>query len=81
MGWRKPGLDVGGGLTVGGLLVLLSYLASLYAPLETLAYLSTGFATASAGRGGFLMCSTALKNCPSALSTPPFRLPKQVDEP
>jgi ATP-binding cassette subfamily B protein/subfamily B ATP-binding cassette protein MsbA len=38
-----------GGFTIGGLLVLLSYLASLYAPLETLAYLSTGFATASAG--------------------------------
>jgi ATP-binding cassette subfamily B protein/subfamily B ATP-binding cassette protein MsbA len=36
-------------LTVGGLLVLLSYLASLYAPLETLAYLSTSYATASAG--------------------------------
>jgi ATP-binding cassette subfamily B protein/subfamily B ATP-binding cassette protein MsbA len=38
----------GAGLTVGELLVLLSYLASLYAPLETLAYLSQGFATASA---------------------------------
>jgi ATP-binding cassette subfamily B protein len=37
------------GLTVGGLLVLMAYLVSLYAPLETLAYLSTGFATASAG--------------------------------
>jgi ATP-binding cassette subfamily B protein/subfamily B ATP-binding cassette protein MsbA len=37
------------GLTVGGLLVLLAYLASLYAPLETLAYLSTSFANASAG--------------------------------
>jgi ATP-binding cassette, subfamily B, bacterial len=42
-------VQASGGLTVGGLLVLLSYLASLYAPLETLAYLSTGFATASAG--------------------------------
>jgi ATP-binding cassette subfamily B protein/subfamily B ATP-binding cassette protein MsbA len=39
----------GSGLTVGDLLVLLSYLASLYAPLETLTYLSQGFATASAG--------------------------------
>src|SRR5207245_2746657 len=39
----------GSGLTVGDLLVLLSYLASLYAPLETLSYLSQGFATASAG--------------------------------
>ena len=34
---------------VGGLLVLLSYLTSLYAPLETLGDLSSGFATASAG--------------------------------
>jgi ATP-binding cassette subfamily B protein/subfamily B ATP-binding cassette protein MsbA len=51
-GMRVQGSGLGvqsGGLTVGGLLVLLSYLASLYAPLETLAYLSTGFATASAG--------------------------------
>jgi ATP-binding cassette subfamily B protein/subfamily B ATP-binding cassette protein MsbA len=39
----------GARLTIGGLLVLLSYLTSLYAPLETLAYLSSGFATASAG--------------------------------
>jgi ATP-binding cassette subfamily B protein/subfamily B ATP-binding cassette protein MsbA len=42
------GAGVEPGLTVGELLVLLSYLASLYAPLETLAYLSQGFATASA---------------------------------
>ncbi|HEY7120279.1 MAG TPA: ABC transporter ATP-binding protein [Tepidisphaeraceae bacterium] len=39
----------GPALSVGDLLVFLSYLASLYAPLETLAYLSQGFATASAG--------------------------------
>jgi ATP-binding cassette subfamily B protein/subfamily B ATP-binding cassette protein MsbA len=37
-----------GRLTVGGLLVFVSYLASLYAPLEALAYLSTSVATASA---------------------------------
>jgi ATP-binding cassette, subfamily B, bacterial len=37
-----------GTLSVGTLLVLLSYLASLYAPLETLAYISMGFASASA---------------------------------
>jgi ATP-binding cassette subfamily B protein/subfamily B ATP-binding cassette protein MsbA len=42
-------LNNGSGMTVGGLLVLIAYLASLYAPLETLAYLSSGFATASAG--------------------------------
>jgi ATP-binding cassette subfamily B protein/subfamily B ATP-binding cassette protein MsbA len=37
-----------GSLTVGSLLVFLAYLASLYAPLETLAYLSSGFASAAA---------------------------------
>jgi ATP-binding cassette subfamily B protein/subfamily B ATP-binding cassette protein MsbA len=35
-------------LTVGDLLVFLSYLASLYAPVKTLAYLSLGFASATA---------------------------------
>ena len=35
-------------LSIGSLLVLLSYLASLYAPMETLAYISSGFAAAAA---------------------------------
>jgi ATP-binding cassette subfamily B protein/subfamily B ATP-binding cassette protein MsbA len=38
-----------GDLTVGSLLVLISYFNSLYAPLETLAYLAGGFASARAG--------------------------------
>jgi len=38
-----------GTLTVGGLLVFLSYLASLFAPLEHIAYASFGIASASAG--------------------------------
>ncbi|MEN9903573.1 MAG: hypothetical protein RLZZ555_138 [Pseudomonadota bacterium] len=38
-----------GELTIGTLLVSLSYLASLYAPLETLAYLSVSYAGAAAG--------------------------------
>jgi ATP-binding cassette, subfamily B, bacterial len=38
-----------GSLTVGSLLVFLSYLASLHASLETLAYLGPGFASAAAG--------------------------------
>lgn len=38
-----------GELSVGSLLVLVSYFAALYAPIETLAYLSEGFASASAG--------------------------------
>ncbi len=37
-----------GSLTIGGLLVFLSYLLSLYAPLTTLAYLSTDFASSAA---------------------------------
>jgi ATP-binding cassette subfamily B protein/subfamily B ATP-binding cassette protein MsbA len=38
-----------GTLTLGDLLVFLSYLTSLYAPLETFAYLSSGLAAARAG--------------------------------
>lgn len=37
-----------GDLSIGSLLVLVSYFAALYAPIETLAYLSEGFASASA---------------------------------
>lgn len=37
-----------GQLTVGGLVVFLAYLASLHAPMQTLAYLSNGFASAAA---------------------------------
>jgi ATP-binding cassette subfamily B protein/subfamily B ATP-binding cassette protein MsbA len=40
-----------GSLTVGSLLVFMSYLVSLYTPLEDLAYLSTGFASAAARAG------------------------------
>jgi ATP-binding cassette subfamily B protein/subfamily B ATP-binding cassette protein MsbA len=35
-------------LSIGSLLVFLSYLASLYVPMETLAYMSSGFAAAAA---------------------------------
>jgi len=38
-----------GQMTVGTLVVFLSYVASLYAPLETLAYLSTSLSSAGAG--------------------------------
>jgi ABC-type multidrug transport system fused ATPase/permease subunit len=38
-----------GRLSVGSLLVLLAYFAALYSPLETLAYLTEGFASAKAG--------------------------------
>ena len=38
-----------GTVTIGGLLVLMAYFAALYSPLETLAYLAEGFASAKAG--------------------------------
>lgn len=38
-----------GRLSVGSLLVLMAYFAALYSPLETLAYLSEGYASAKAG--------------------------------
>jgi len=37
-----------GALSIGSLLVFLSYVAALYSPMETLAYLTAGFAAASA---------------------------------
>ena len=44
------GLQVlSGSLTVGSLLVLIAYFNSLYGPLETLAYLAGGFASARSG--------------------------------
>ncbi|MEP0926185.1 MULTISPECIES: ABC transporter ATP-binding protein [Cyanophyceae] len=38
-----------GTLTVGSLLVFISYLTALYSPMETLAYSSSGYAAAAAG--------------------------------
>jgi ATP-binding cassette subfamily B protein/subfamily B ATP-binding cassette protein MsbA len=37
-----------GSLSIGSLLVFLAYLTSLYAPMETLAYVTSGFASAAA---------------------------------
>jgi ATP-binding cassette subfamily B protein/subfamily B ATP-binding cassette protein MsbA len=62
----------GSGLSVGDLLVLLSYLASLYAPLETLAYLSTGFATASAGGRRVLEVLDTAEELPEAPDPTPL---------
>ena len=58
-----------GRLSLGDLLVCLSYLASLYAPMETVAYLYGGFAAAAAGaRRVFeiLELDDAVKNRPGA---------------
>ena len=38
-----------GTLSIGSLLVFLTYLGSVYAPLETVAYVATGYASAAAG--------------------------------
>jgi ATP-binding cassette subfamily B protein/subfamily B ATP-binding cassette protein MsbA len=40
---------IGGRLTVGTLMVFLSYLASLYSPMEAIAYLASGYSMAAAG--------------------------------
>lgn len=38
-----------GSMTIGTLLVLMSYFAALYSPIESFAYMGTGFATARSG--------------------------------
>lgn len=57
-----------GRMTIGTLLVLVSYFAALYAPIETLAYLSEGFASAAAGARRVLEVMTApdcqIVDCP-----------------
>ncbi len=63
-----------GSLTVGGLLVFLSYLEALYAPLETLANVSVSFATAGAGAKRVLEIMDVeqeVKDAPDAASLPP----------
>jgi ATP-binding cassette subfamily B protein/subfamily B ATP-binding cassette protein MsbA len=44
-GWRV----IEGRMTVGALVVAMSYLAAFYAPIETIAYISQSFAAAAAG--------------------------------
>ena len=63
-----------GSLSVGSLLVLVSYFAALYSPIETLAYLSEGFASAAAGaRRVFEILNTddqPIIDAPNALALP-----------
>jgi ATP-binding cassette subfamily B protein/subfamily B ATP-binding cassette protein MsbA len=75
-GLKAAGSGHGSGLTVGGLLVLLSYLTSLYAPLETLAYLSSGFATASAGGRRALEALDGAEELPEPGDPRPLSSPK-----
>jgi len=61
-------------LTLGGLLVFLSYLTSLYAPLESLASLSCGFASAAGGARRVLEvmeAGEAVRDAPDAQALPP----------
>ncbi len=65
-----------GSLTVGGLLVFLSYLASFYAPLATLTMTSTGYANAAAGARRVLEVletDEAVRDAPGALPLPARR--------
>lgn len=67
-----------GDLTLGSLLVILSYLTSLYAPLENLSHVSTGYASAAAGSRRLLEVLDAdesVKEAPGAKPLPisPFR--------
>jgi ATP-binding cassette subfamily B protein/subfamily B ATP-binding cassette protein MsbA len=63
-----------GTMTVGTLLVLLSYFAALYSPIEELAYLGVGFASAGAGaRRVFEVMSPqteTVKEAPDAMPLP-----------
>lgn len=64
-----------GTMTVGDLLVVLSYFAALYSPIETLAYLGAGFASAGAGARRVLEVfdgqEATVKELPSACPLPP----------
>jgi ATP-binding cassette subfamily B protein/subfamily B ATP-binding cassette protein MsbA len=63
-----------GSLTIGELLVILAYLASLYGPLESLAYLSLGYTTAAAGARRVLEVldtDELVREAPDAVSLPP----------
>jgi ATP-binding cassette subfamily B protein/subfamily B ATP-binding cassette protein MsbA len=61
-------------LSVGSLLVFLAYLASLYAPIETLAFLATGYASAAARARRvmeMLGAEDLVRDVPGAKSLPP----------
>ena len=62
-----------GNLTLGGLLVILAYLSALYGPMETLAYLASGFAGAAAGARRVLEVLDAddrVRDAPGAVPLP-----------
>src|SRR4029078_966668 len=61
-------------LSIGSLLVLMSYFVALYSPLETLAYLTEGFSTAKAGARRVLAIleedGTPIGDSPSSVPMP-----------
>jgi ATP-binding cassette subfamily B protein/subfamily B ATP-binding cassette protein MsbA len=63
-----------GAITAGDLLVFLSYLHSLYAPLETLSYLSSGFAGSAASAQRVLEVLDSPEAVPEAPGAPALRL-------
>ena len=70
-----------GSLSVGGLIVFLSYVAALYAPLETLAYSSSGYASAAARARRVievLKAEDRIQEIPEAKSFPMLRGRKGV---
>ena len=70
-----------GSLTVGGLIVFLSYVAALYAPMETLAYSSSGYASAAARAKRVievLKAEDRIQEIPEAKSFPMLRGRKGV---
>lgn len=70
-----------GSLTIGSLIVFLSYVAALYAPMETLAYSSSGYASAAARARRVievLKAEDRIQEIPEAKSFPMFRGRKGV---
>ena len=62
-----------GAVTLGDLLVFLAYLAAMYGPLETIAYLSVGVASVTAGSrrvGEVLTAQDVIQDAPAAVSPP-----------
>lgn len=64
-----------GTLSLGSLLVFLSYLAALYVPLEALAYTSMGFASAAAGARRVLEVFAAKDEVTDSAAAKPFIRP------
>jgi ATP-binding cassette subfamily B protein len=64
-----------GTLSIGSLIVFLAYLASLYAPLETLAYLSSSYASAAASAQRIVELMEAREGVWDAPTAKPLPMP------